>query len=91
MTVDGRKHECDLLVASGARQPAYSLLAQVGARVEYAPGRGIFVPTDLPAGVEVVGDAAGDLSDAARARRELRRRQREVLRLRLRGRDRRRT
>ena len=65
MTIDGTKHDCDLLVASGSRQPAYSLLAQIGGRVEYAPSRGIFIPTDVPAGVEVVGDAAGGLSEAA--------------------------
>jgi sarcosine oxidase subunit alpha len=46
---------CDLLVVSGGRQPAYSLLAQAGARVEYEAGRGIFVPADLPVGVEAVG------------------------------------
>ena len=51
--------DCDLLVVSGSRQPAYSLLAQAGARVEYDATRGIFVPTDLPAGVEAVGGAAG--------------------------------
>ena len=42
-------------VASGTPQPAYSLLAQAGARVEYDAARGIFVPRDLPAGVEAVG------------------------------------
>ncbi len=57
--LEGQHIECDLLVASGGRQPAYSLLAQAGARVEYEPRRGIFVPTDLPPGVEVVGSAAG--------------------------------
>jgi sarcosine oxidase, subunit alpha len=59
--LDGRRIHCDLLVASGGRQPAYSLLAQAGARIEYEPRRGIFVPTEIPAGVEVVGSAAGDL------------------------------
>jgi sarcosine oxidase, subunit alpha len=56
---------CDLLVASGGRQPAYSLLAQAGARVEYDRARGIFVPTDLPAGVEAVGSVAGPAAAAA--------------------------
>ena len=37
MTIDGATFNCDLLVASGGRQPAYSLLAQAGARVEYEP------------------------------------------------------
>ena len=45
VSVDGRELACDLLVASGGRQPAYSLLAQAGARIEYDPKRGIFVPT----------------------------------------------
>ena len=51
---------CDLVVASAGRQPSYSLLAQAGARVEYDPVRGIFVPTDLPAGVEAVGSVTGE-------------------------------
>ena len=62
--VDGSAVDCDLLVASGGRQPAYSLLAQAGARIEYEPRRGIFVPTELPAGVEVVGPAAGGLEQS---------------------------
>ncbi len=57
--LDGRAHECDLLVMTGGRQPAYSLLAQAGARIEYDATRGVFVPTELPPGVEVVGSAAG--------------------------------
>jgi sarcosine oxidase, subunit alpha len=63
--LDGERIRCDLLVASGGRQPAYSLLAQAGARIEYEPRRGIFVPTELPPGVEVVGSAAGDLRQSA--------------------------
>jgi sarcosine oxidase subunit alpha len=54
--IDGRRLECDLLVVDGGRQPAYSLLAQAGARVEYDAGRGIFVPTSLPDGVEWAGE-----------------------------------
>ena len=65
--VDGRAHNCDLAVVSGVKQPAYSLLAQAGARVEYEPARGIFVPTALPAGVEAVGGAAAQLAPAATA------------------------
>jgi sarcosine oxidase subunit alpha len=61
VTIDGARHECDLLVASGVPQPAYSLLAQAGARVEYDAARGIFVPTDLPANVEAVGRVTGAL------------------------------
>lgn len=58
VTVGGQTVACDLLVASGVRQPAYSLLAQAGARVEYEPARGIFVPTAVPAGLEMVGSVA---------------------------------
>jgi sarcosine oxidase subunit alpha len=58
--LDGRKLSCDLLVMSGGRQPAYSLLAQAGARVEYDPGLGIFVPTDIPDGIEAVGSVTGE-------------------------------
>jgi sarcosine oxidase subunit alpha len=58
--IDGRKLSCDLLVMSGGRQPAYSLLSQAGARVEYDPGRGVFVPTDIPEGIEAVGSVAGE-------------------------------
>ena len=65
VSIDGRALPCDLLVMSGGRQPAYSLLAQAGARIEYDAGRGIFVPTDLPAGVEAVGAVAGELGSAA--------------------------
>ena len=59
VTVDGREFECDTLVMSGGRQPAYSLLAQAGARIEYDAERGIFVPTDLPPYVEAIGSVAG--------------------------------
>ncbi len=55
VTIEGRELACDLLVMSGGRQPAYSLLAQAGARVEYDARRGIFVPVDLPANVEAAG------------------------------------
>jgi sarcosine oxidase, subunit alpha len=59
--LDGIRYDSDLLVVSGGVQPAYSLLAQAGARIEYEPRRGIFVATDLPRGVEVVGAAAGEI------------------------------
>jgi sarcosine oxidase subunit alpha len=64
VTVDGEHLACDILVASGARQPAYSLLAQAGARVEYDAARGVFVPVDLPDGVEAVGSVTGEAGDA---------------------------
>ena len=48
--------DCDLLVASGGRQPAYSLLAQAGARVEYEPrARHLRPDRRSPPGVEAVG------------------------------------
>ena len=58
--LDGHPVECDLLVATAGRQPSYSLLAQAGARVEYESSRGIFVPTDLPAGIDAVGSVTGE-------------------------------
>jgi sarcosine oxidase subunit alpha len=61
VVLDGKRFDCDLLVVSGGLQPAYSLLAQAGARIEYEPRRGIFVPTEVPAGVAVVGAAAGEI------------------------------
>jgi len=60
LLVDGEEIACDLVVASGGRQPAYSLLAQAGARVEYDSSLGVFVPTTLPPGVEAVGTVTGE-------------------------------
>jgi sarcosine oxidase, subunit alpha len=60
LLLDGETIDCDLLVASGGRQPAYSLLAQAGARIEYDEALGVFVPTELPAGVEAVGSVTGE-------------------------------
>ena len=68
VTVDGATVECDLLVVSGGRQPAYSLLAQAGARIEYDAGAGIFVPHDLPPNVEAVGSVTGARSTRANPR-----------------------
>jgi sarcosine oxidase subunit alpha len=64
--VDGRSVDCDLLVVSGGAQPAYSLLAQAGARIEFDATRGIFVPKDLPSNVEAVGAVTGVGDEAAR-------------------------
>jgi sarcosine oxidase subunit alpha len=69
VSVDGTSFECDLLVASGSPQPAYSLLAQAGATVEYDASRGIFVPTGLPPGVQAVGRVTGAVG-AVRVPRE---------------------
>jgi sarcosine oxidase subunit alpha len=63
--LDERRIDCDLLVMSGGRQPAYALLAHAGARIDYDPERGIFHATAIPKGVEVVGSAAGELGAAA--------------------------
>jgi sarcosine oxidase, subunit alpha len=60
VVLDGEPYGCDLVVASGGRQPAYSLLAQAGARIEYDESLGVFVPTDLPDGVEAVGSVTGE-------------------------------
>jgi sarcosine oxidase subunit alpha len=60
VTIDGGELACDLLVVSGSAQPAYSLLAQAGARIEYDPERGVFVPKDLPPNIEAVGSVAGE-------------------------------
>jgi sarcosine oxidase, subunit alpha len=65
IAIDGREVACDVVVMSGGRQPAYSLLAQAGARVEYDAARGVFVPTELPPDVEAVGSVAGELEPAA--------------------------
>ncbi len=55
-----RSSTCDLLVASGGRQPAYSLLAQAGARVEYDDGaRRLRADASFPPGVEAVGSVTG--------------------------------
>jgi sarcosine oxidase subunit alpha len=61
--LDGRRIRCDVLVVSGGRQPAYALLAHAGAEVGYDHERGIFVPTDLPDGIEVVGAAGGEVGE----------------------------
>ncbi len=88
--LDGRRIDCDLLVASGA-QPARVLAALAGrraCRVRAAARR--LRPGRSPPGVEVVGGAAGAGRQQPVAA-GLRRRRRQVLRLRLRGRDGRRT
>ena len=60
LLLDGESIDCDLVVASGGRQPAYSLLAQAGARIEYDEALGVLVPTEVPAGVEAVGSVTGE-------------------------------
>lgn len=63
--LDGRRYDCDLLVACAGRQPATSLLAQAGARVAYDPGRRIFAARELPPGLSAVGAAAAELPPSA--------------------------
>ncbi len=57
--LDGTAFDCDLLVPSGTPQPAYSLLAQAGARISFDPARGAFVPAELPPNVTAVGRVTG--------------------------------
>ncbi len=63
--VDGEAVDCDLLVMSGSPQPDCKLLAQAGARVEYDRSRGVFVPRDMPPGIEAVGEVTGTSARAA--------------------------
>ncbi|HWC32843.1 MAG TPA: 2Fe-2S iron-sulfur cluster-binding protein, partial [Actinomycetota bacterium] len=65
VALDGDAVACDVVVMSGGRQPAYSLLAQAGARVELDGAHGVFVPTELPQGIEAVGSVAGAGLDGA--------------------------
>jgi sarcosine oxidase subunit alpha len=65
LTIDGKRIDCDLVVMGGSPQPSYQLLAHARATVAYDPARGVFVPTELPARVSVVGGAAGDLGPVA--------------------------
>jgi sarcosine oxidase, subunit alpha len=60
LVLDEESIDCDLLVASAGSQPAYSLLAQAGARIEFDPELGVFVPTELPPGVEALGSVTGE-------------------------------
>ena len=57
--IDGRRVECDLLVASAGRQPAYSLIAQAGGAVRFDARGGVFAPADLPDGIEAIGAVMG--------------------------------
>jgi sarcosine oxidase subunit alpha len=58
--IDGRRVECDLLVASAGRQPTYSLIAQAGGAVRFVAARGVFAPAELPDGIEATGSVTGD-------------------------------
>ncbi|MEZ5101682.1 MAG: 2Fe-2S iron-sulfur cluster-binding protein [Thermoleophilia bacterium] len=63
--IAGEQVDCDLVVMSGSPQPAYALLAQAGATIEYDERRGVLVPTSLPDGVQAVGAAAGEVGEPA--------------------------
>ena len=69
VTIDGTRHECDLLVASGTPQPAYSLLAQAGRARRVRRRRAASSSRrDLPAGVEAAGRVTGELGAVAPTR-----------------------
>lgn len=57
--IGGRRVDCDLLVASAGRQPAYSLIAQAGGTVRFDAAGGVFAPAELPDGIEAVGSVTG--------------------------------
>ena len=65
ITIDNEVIPCDLIVASGSPQPAHSLLSHAGSSITYDAKRGIFVPTELPAGISATGSAAGDVGPVA--------------------------
>ncbi len=65
VTVDGRTVDCDLVVMSGGRQPAYSLLAMAGAKVEYDAARGVLVPAAIPDGISATGSVTGAVGEQA--------------------------
>ena len=56
---------CDLLVVSGGRAPAGSLLLQAGARTEYDPAAAAFAVLDVPDGLHAAGEVAGLRDDRA--------------------------
>ena len=65
LELDGDRLACDLVVASGSPQPDYALLAHAGSKIEHDAARGVFVPTELPASIEAVGAAAGEIGAPA--------------------------
>jgi hypothetical protein len=86
--IDGRKLSCDLLVMSGGRQPAYSLLAQAGRAGRVRPERGVSSRPTSRTGSRPSGRSPARASTARyRLRPTTAPRQGQVLRLRLRGRD----
>jgi len=71
--LDRRRVDCDLVVASAGRQPAYSLLAQAGGSVRFDAERGVFAPAALADGIEAAGSVTGEgtrvLASAASGKR----------------------
>ena len=55
-----RRFECDLMIVSGGEAPATSLLTQAGARTRYDAEQGHFRLDQLPPGVFVAGQVAGE-------------------------------
>lgn len=51
---------CDLIVMCGPLVPDSGLAVQAGARLIWSEVHGVFLPSDLPPQISVVGDAAGD-------------------------------
>ena len=86
--LDGERIDCDLLVVSGGRQPAYSLLAQAGARVEYdAAARHLRPDRAARRASRSSARVAGELGSRRRPAPSSDGARRQVLRLHLRGRD----
>ena len=55
----GSHCSCDLIVVCGHIVPNAGLLHQAGARLAWDEAAGAFLPADLPAGVEAVGEVTG--------------------------------
>jgi sarcosine oxidase subunit alpha len=67
-----RELNCDLLLVSGGDAPASSLISQAGGKTAYDTELGHFRVTDLPAGIHVAGQVAGEgAHTVARASGEL--------------------
>jgi sarcosine oxidase subunit alpha len=59
-TAVGERLQCDLLCMSAGFMPSWQLACMAGAKLEYQDHQGRFQLSDLPAGMTVVGSAAGD-------------------------------
>ncbi|WP_374596549.1 sarcosine oxidase subunit alpha family protein [Sphingosinicella sp.] len=57
--IDGTRTECDLLLTSSGWLPAVHLHAQIGGRLSFDVGRGIFVPDMLSHEIRCVGSCNG--------------------------------